>query len=96
MVSIKESLITNMQQISFFLEKFKTLGLEPVLIKKIFIDNVAKHLHTELPIKCITLKDNTIYITAHPVLKSELYLNKEFFLSEIAKTLGPVKVTNLR
>jgi len=85
-----------MQQISFFLEKFKTLGMDSILTKKVFTDTVEKILNTKLPSDTIRIKDGTIFVKAHPSLKSELYIKREILLAELSKTLGPTKVTGLR
>ena len=85
-----------MEKISFFLEKFKTLGLESVAIKQVFIEQVEKILHTKLKSEAVQIKDGVLHIKAHPVLKSELYLKRQIFIDEVSKILGPMKVTGLR
>ncbi|MEK7574816.1 MAG: hypothetical protein AAB511_01135 [Patescibacteria group bacterium] len=85
-----------MQQITFFLEKFKSLGLETVAVKTVFVETVEKILNTKLPLESVTLKDGVISVKAHPVLKSELYMKRSILVSELSKILGPTKITNLR
>ncbi len=85
-----------MEQISFFLEKFKTLGLESTLVKEVFIGEVEKILHAKLNAEDVKIRDGVLYVKAHPALKSELYMKRELFISELSKILGPMKVTGLR
>lgn len=85
-----------MEQISFFLEKFKTLGLESSLVKDLFIKTVGKILNAELSSEDIKIKDGVIYVSAHPALKSELFLKRQILLSELVKSLGPIKIRNIR
>lgn len=77
-----------MEQISFFLEKFKTLGLEGALSKQVFIEAVEKVLAVRLPADSVELRQDTFFVKAHPTLKSELYLKRETILVELAKVLG--------
>lgn len=85
-----------MEQISFFLEKFKTLGLENVAIKQAFIEQIKSVFHTTLASNDVTVKDGTVYVRAHPTLKSELYIKRELLLTKLSSILGPTKITNLR
>lgn len=77
-----------MQQISFFLERFKKLGLDKDLSVPIFIDVVARVVKTKLPNEAVTFKDGTFFVHAHPTLKSELFLKKEKILNELSKVLS--------
>lgn len=85
-----------MEQISFFLEKFKTLGLGDIATKRVFAEQVEKVLHIKLNSTDITLRDGVLYVKAHPVLKSELYMKKKLVIDELSKVLGSVKITGLR
>lgn len=78
-----------MEQIAFFLEKFKTLGLEGALSKQVFIEAVQKVLLVTLPASSVEFRQNTFFVKARPALKSELYVKREAILSELAKVLGP-------
>ena len=85
-----------MEQISFFLEKFKTLGLDSALMKQIFIETVQKNLKTTLSKEDIEIRDGTVYVKAHPALKSELRIKQQALLEELSSILGPTKIINLR
>lgn len=85
-----------MEQISFFLKKFKTLGLSSVIAKSAFIEAVEKVLKTKLPFESVELKEETFFVKAHPALKSELYLKREIVLTELSKTLGSLGSKKIR
>ncbi|MES2087941.1 MAG: hypothetical protein V4467_03020 [Patescibacteria group bacterium] len=85
-----------MEKISFFLEKFKTLGLGDILTKRLFAEQVEKVLNIKLNKDDVSLRDGVIYVKAHPVLKSELYMKKQLVIDELSKVLGSVKITGLR
>lgn len=77
-----------MQQISFFLERFKKLGLDKNLSVSIFINVVGSVIKTKLPAESVSFKDGTFFVRAHPTLKSELFLKKEKILTELSKLLS--------
>jgi len=77
-----------MQQVSFFLEKFKSLGLENALSKQVFIEVVERVLRVKLLSESVELRQDTFFVKAPPTLKSELYVKHEVILAELAKTLG--------
>ena len=77
-----------MEQISFFLEKFKILGLEGVLAKRVFIETVERVSSVRLTPEQVTLRNETFFVKATPAIKSELYIHKESVLAEVAKKLG--------
>lgn len=77
-----------MEKISFFLEKFKTLGLEGVLSKQVFIETVEKVLGTKLVPSSVEFRQDTFFVRAEPALKSELYLKRQTILFELEKVLG--------
>lgn len=85
-----------MEKISFFLEKFKELGFESALIKKIFIEEVEKVLSAKISPEDIKVNAGVLLVKAEPALKSELYLKRELILRELSKNLGPIKVVGLR
>jgi hypothetical protein len=85
-----------MEQISFFLAKFKTLGLADALAKEVFIEIVEKILGIKLESRCVKLKNETFFVTAGPGIKSELFLKREKILAELSAALGTVKTRSIR
>ena len=77
-----------MEQVSFFLEKFKSLGLNSLIAKSVFIEAVEKILKVKISAENIELKNDTFFVKAHPTLKSELYMKREVILNEVYKNLG--------
>jgi len=80
-----------MEQISFFLAKFKNLGLDDALAREAFIEIINKTLGVKLDQKSVRLKDGTFFVSAHPGIKSELFLKREKILESLSKTLGEKK-----
>lgn len=76
-----------MENISFYLEKFKTLEPPHVSVKKAVARTVESMFGAILPAEHITIQNNTVYISTHPALKSELYMRKGEVLQEIEKVL---------
>lgn len=85
-----------MEQISFFLEKFKSLGLEGALSKQVFIETVEKVLAVKLSSDSVEFRQDTFFVKAHPSLKSELYLKRETILAELGRTLGSKSEKRIR
>ncbi|MSU55493.1 MAG: hypothetical protein EXS46_03075 [Candidatus Taylorbacteria bacterium] len=85
-----------MEKISFFLERFKTLGLDSLLIKQVFVDVVKKNLNIILPLEDLDIKNGVVSVRAHSALKSELRIKKTVILEEVSKILGPTKISALR
>lgn len=85
-----------MEQISFFLERFKTLGLDSSLVKEAFIETVRKNLKITLSKEDVEVRDGTVYVKAHPALKSELRIKRQALLAELSSILGPTKIVDLR
>ncbi len=85
-----------MEKISFFLEKFKSLGLGDIAVKKIFSELVEKHLNLKLELADIVIREGVLYVKASPALKSELFIKRQFFLKELSNNLGPTKISGLR
>jgi len=89
-------LVYFMEQISFFLERFKTLGLDSSLLKQVFIDTVRKNLNVTLLKEDVQVRDGVVSVKAHPALKSELRIKRKDILEELSGILGPTKIINVR
>ena len=76
-----------MEQISFFLAKFKNLGLQEAETKHAFVIAVEHAVGVALPLESITISNGTFFVTAHPALKSELYIKRTAILQELETTL---------
>jgi hypothetical protein len=85
-----------MEKISFFLERFKALGLDSSLLKQVFIDTVKKNLNVTLAKEDVQIRDGVVSVKAHPALKSELRIKRQALLEELSSLLGPTKIINVR
>lgn len=84
-----------MNQISFFLEKFKNIELQGVLVREALILAVKEECGILLPESAVSLKNGTLIVRAHPAAKSELFMKKERILARVERILGK-KIHNLR
>ena len=83
-----------MEAISFYLEKFRSFVPPHASIKKAAADVVQRLLGENIPEESITVRNNTLFLSVHPTLKSELYIRKLEVLQEIETILignGAVK-----
>ena len=85
-----------MEQIAFYLEKFKTIGADSIIVKRVFIESVQKVFGITLTTSDVVIKDGVVRLSAHPALKSELFLKKTLLLQEISKILGTAKIIAIR
>ena len=76
-----------MEQISFFLEKFKFLGRNTEIVRGAFIKVVQSVVHVTLLPKSVSFRNETFYIQGTPALKNELFMKRERILSELAQEL---------
>ena len=85
-----------MEQISFFLERFKSLGLDSSLLKQVFIETVQKTLKVTLSKEDVQIRDGVVSVKAHPAFKSELRIKRKEILEDLSGILGPTKIINVR
>lgn len=85
-----------MHELSFFLEKFKNLGLEEARIKQAVIDVIKETTGKEVSAKALSFDAGTmtVRVQAHPVVKSELYIHREKIQN--ALTERGAKIKNVR
>ena len=86
MMFLIQSIIT-MQEISFYLEKFKNISPPHDAVKKAVARAIERLFGEVLHSEHISVRNNTVYITTHPALKSELYIRKGEVLQEIEQAL---------
>jgi len=85
-----------MEQISFFLAKFKNLGLGDAAAKAAFTEVVEKILGVKLEPRSVNLKDGTFFVNANSAIKSELFLKRTKILADLALSLGSTKKRDVR
>ena len=84
----------NFNNISNFLEKFKTLKPTDTYIQEAFIESVKEVMNIELTKNEISVQRHTLFLNVHPTLKTELYLRKKDILRLLEKKLKKDTVTN--
>jgi len=77
-----------MEQISLYLKRFQDVALK----EESFFESVRSVIEKEcgaiVPAESISRKGNTLYISVHPILKTEIYLKKDRIMASLEKILG--------
>lgn len=84
-----------MKKISEFFSKFSKLRPSNQITTKECI-NILKRNNIILDKTAISVRNNTIYITANAVIKTEIFTQKEKILSELNMVLGDIMVKDIR
>ena len=82
--------------ISSFLEKFKNIIPPDDFLKKTFISIIKEEVGIEIPRKDIKIERGTIYLSASPAIKSELYIKKPLLLRRLSAILSQEKISDIR
>ncbi len=85
-----------MQQISLYLEAFKSIGLEGELFKEVVAEAVKKYTGIILEKKNVTVKDNTIYLSISPGGKSEVFMKRDKISEYVVEKMGKKKGPSIR
>jgi hypothetical protein len=85
-----------MQSISFYLEKFKTLGKSESFLKQTLIRIIEDQLHVTIPVEHVTLRGEQIFIQASPVVKSEIFMKKETIQTRLQGELSSHSSKDIR
>ncbi len=66
-------------------------------VKKESIRNIiSETIGIQIPLKDITIKNNTVFLNIKPVYKNKIFIKKEQILSKIEETLGKKAPSDLR
>ena len=82
-----------MENITTFLKKFIKLTPPERFIKEIFVKTVEEITNITLKSTDIQIQKSTIYITPHPLIKNELFLQKDAILKKLNQELQQYKKT---
>lgn len=83
-------------QVSLFLEKFKKLLSQKEVSQTLISETLFKYLKIPINEKMFRVKGSVIYIQGSPVLRSEILIHKESILSDLNKTIGNIRFTDIR
>jgi len=72
-----------MFNISIYLDKFKNIESKSSVLKNIIIDSVKNVLKADIDKKNIEIKNGIIYLKVNPVLKNEIFINKNSIIREL-------------
>jgi len=73
-----------MFNISIYLDKFKNIESKNSVLIKIIIDSVKNILKVDIDKKNIQIKNGVIYLKVNPVLKNEIFINKNSLIRELS------------
>ncbi|MDP3725755.1 MAG: hypothetical protein Q8R36_00985 [bacterium] len=82
--------------ISSFLEKFKNIAPPDDFLKKTFISVVKDETGIEVLCGDIKITHGTIYLSASPTIKSELYIKKPLLLKRMSAALSKEQISDIR
>lgn len=83
-------------QVSLFLEKFKRLLLQKEVSQTLISESLSKYIKIPITEKMFKVKGSIIYIQGSPIFRSEILINKESILSDLNKTIGSIRFTDIR
>ena len=84
-----------MKKISDFFSKFSKLKPSNRITTESFL-NILKKNNLTLDRTDISIRNNTIYIASSPVIKSEIFTQKERIISELNAVLKDVAIKDIR
>lgn len=85
----------NLNNIGKFLKRFKGLESSDTYIKKALISVIEELFNEKIDKKDISIQKGTIYLRAHPALKSEIYIKKAKTLEFVNKKIEKNIVKNI-
>ncbi len=77
-----------MNNLGSYLEKFKLILATPGALKKPVLNAILKITSIELSEKDIDVKEGSIYLKTHPLIKNEIFMKKDLILKELQDLLG--------
>jgi len=80
-----------MFNISIYLDKFKNIESKSSVLKNIIIDSVKKVLKVDIDKKNIHINNGIVYLKVNPVLKNEIFINKNNLTKELSSKNLAVK-----
>lgn len=83
-----------MLNISELLQKFKSLH-NPAHDKKAISEIIKERLNLTIPPEQMEFKNNKLYLSVHPALKSVIYTKKTLVLKEIQEKIKNQLITDI-
>jgi hypothetical protein len=85
-----------MQNLGSFFDKFKNIITGTKFQKDAIVSIVNSISKTSIKDTNVNVKDHIIYITAHPLIRNEIFMRKQKILSELKNHLGSKAPIDLR
>lgn len=82
-----------MELLTHFLQKFKKLDVPDRVIRESCAAHIHELLHADIAREDISFKNGVIYITAPPIIKSEVLLHKHELIARIGADTASERVS---
>ena len=79
-----------MFNISIYLDKFKKIEVKSSNLKNHIIDSINNIIKINIDKKDVELKNGVVYLRVHPVVKNEIFINKNTILKELNTKKIPI------
>ena len=76
-----------MREIKFFLEKFKNIASTDAVLKQVLINAIKHQTNITLTLKDLKFQNGIMFLTAKPIMKSEIFLKHEAIMAEVESLL---------
>jgi hypothetical protein len=84
------------QEIQFFLEKYKKLAPPDDTVRSEFVRVAEKLIGVQIPKKDVSVRNGTLYVKASPALKSELFMRRRIITKEMELLLAKKTPNDIR
>ena len=71
-----------------FFKRFKHITPPDEVVRKIVVKTIKEMFGVDISIKDVSVKNSIIFINTKPTIKSELFIRKSQFISQIKKEVG--------
>ena len=85
-----------MELIKSFLSKYKKLTTNHNLLRDVVLDCINKKTKILIQKKDIKIVNNVVYIKTKPIVKSEIFIHKEYILNEINNILPTKTIKDIK
>jgi len=85
-----------MQNISSFLDKFKTIIKDDKELKNIILLVIKKNTNLQIKDSSFSVKNGIILIKEKPPIKNEIFMKKEKILNELKQLLKKNTISDIR
>ena len=71
-----------------FFKRFKKITPPDEVVRKKVVEIIKEMFGVDISIKDVSVKNSIIFINTKPTIKSELFMRKDQFISQVKKEVG--------